>query len=100
MHTGNGTVEREIEIMKNLILDNMQDGNNLTESVNRDVKSNAVHNTHGTKENAIRTSPRSKTENGADQYNKRRKIISVKLVRTIHFSTKSAQNTDICQKGR
>ena len=100
LHTGNETVERAIQIMKNLILANMQDGNNLTESANRDVRSNAVHNTHGTKENAIRTSPRSKTENGANQHNKRRKIISVKLVRTIHFSTKSAQNTDICRKGR
>ena len=35
MHTGNGTVERAIQTMKNLILANMEDGNNLTESVNR-----------------------------------------------------------------
>ena len=35
MHTGNGTVERAIQTMKNLIIVNMEDGNNLTESVNR-----------------------------------------------------------------
>ena len=35
MHTGNGTVERAIQTMKNLILANMEDGNNLTECVNR-----------------------------------------------------------------
>ena len=33
MHTGNGTVERALQTMKNLA--NMEDGNNLTESVNR-----------------------------------------------------------------
>ena len=35
MHTGNGAVERAIQRMKKLILANMEDGNNLTESVNR-----------------------------------------------------------------
>ena len=34
MQTGNGTVEIEIQTMKNLVLANMEDGNNLTESVN------------------------------------------------------------------
>ena len=38
MHTGNGTVERAIQTMKNLVLANMEDGNNLTESVNRALK--------------------------------------------------------------
>ena len=38
MHTGNGTVERAIQTMKNLILANMEDGNNLTESVNRALR--------------------------------------------------------------
>ena len=38
MHTGNGTVERAIQIMKNLILANMQDGNNLTENVNKALR--------------------------------------------------------------
>ena len=35
MHTGNGTGDRAIQTMKNLVLANMEDGNNLTESVNR-----------------------------------------------------------------
>ena len=38
MHTGNETVERAIQTMKNLILANMEDGNNLTESVNRALR--------------------------------------------------------------
>ena len=38
MHTGNGTVERAKQTMKNLVLANMEDGNNLTESVNRSLK--------------------------------------------------------------
>ena len=38
MHTGNGTVERTIETMKNLILADMEYGNNLTESVNRALR--------------------------------------------------------------
>ena len=38
MHTGNGTVERAIQTMKNVILANMEDGNNLTESVNRALR--------------------------------------------------------------
>ena len=38
MDTGNGTVERAIQTMKNLILANMEDGNNLTESVNRALR--------------------------------------------------------------
>ena len=38
MHTGNGTVERAIQTMKYLVLANMEDGNNLTESVNRALK--------------------------------------------------------------
>ena len=35
MPTGNGTVDRAIQTMKNLVLATMEDGNNLTESVNR-----------------------------------------------------------------
>ena len=35
MHTGNGTVERAIQTRKIAIPDNMEDGNNLSESVNR-----------------------------------------------------------------
>ena len=38
MHTGNGTVERAIQTMKNFVLSNMEDGNNLTENVNRAFK--------------------------------------------------------------
>ena len=38
MHTGNGTVERAIQTRKNLVLANMEVGNNLTESVNRALK--------------------------------------------------------------
>ena len=38
MHTGNGTVERAIQTMKNLKLANMEDGNNLTERVNRALR--------------------------------------------------------------
>ena len=37
-HTGNGTVERAIQTMKNLILANMEDDNNLTEGVNRALR--------------------------------------------------------------
>ena len=37
MHTGNGTVERAIQTMK-ILLANVEDGNNLTESVNRALK--------------------------------------------------------------
>ena len=35
IHTENGTVERAIQTFKNLVIANMEDGNNLTESVNR-----------------------------------------------------------------
>ena len=35
MHTGNGTVERTIQTLKNLIIANMEDNMSLTESVNR-----------------------------------------------------------------
>ena len=35
MHTGNGTVERAIQTMKNQLLANLEDGHNLTESVHR-----------------------------------------------------------------
>ena len=38
MHTGNGTVERAIQTMKNLILASMEHGNNLTKSVNRALR--------------------------------------------------------------
>ena len=38
MHTGNGTVERAIPTRKNLVLVNMEDGDNLAESVNRALK--------------------------------------------------------------
>ena len=38
MHTGNGTVERAIQTKKNLILADIEDGNNLTESVNRALR--------------------------------------------------------------
>ena len=38
MHTGNRTVERAVQTMKNLILANMEDGNNLTESINRTLR--------------------------------------------------------------
>ena len=38
MHTGNGIVEMAIQTMKNLILANMEDGNNLTKSVNRALR--------------------------------------------------------------
>ena len=34
IHTGNGVVERVIQTLKNLVLTNMEDGKNLTESVN------------------------------------------------------------------
>ena len=35
IHTGNGTVERAIQTLKNLIIANMEDNTSLTESVNR-----------------------------------------------------------------
>ena len=38
MHTGNGTVERATQSIKNLKLANMEDMNNLTESVNRALR--------------------------------------------------------------
>ena len=38
MHTNNGTVERAIQTVKNLVLANMEDGNNLTVGVNRALK--------------------------------------------------------------
>ena len=38
MHTGNGTVERAIQTMKTLLLANMEQGKNLTESINRTLK--------------------------------------------------------------
>ena len=38
MHTGNGTVGRAIQTMKNLGIANMEDGNTLTESVNRALR--------------------------------------------------------------
>ena len=38
MHSRNGTVERAIQTMKNLIVANMEDGNNLTERVNRALR--------------------------------------------------------------
>ena len=38
IHTGNGTVERAIQILKNLIITNTEDGISLTESVNRALR--------------------------------------------------------------
>ena len=38
IHTGNGVVERAIQTLKNLVLTNMEDGKNLTESVNRALR--------------------------------------------------------------
>ena len=38
IHTGNGTVERAIQTLKNLVIANMEDGENLTESVNRALR--------------------------------------------------------------
>ena len=35
IHTGNGVVERAIQTLKNLVLTNIEDGQNLTESINR-----------------------------------------------------------------
>ena len=35
MHTGNGTVERAIQTLKNLFIANMEDNISLTECVNR-----------------------------------------------------------------
>ena len=38
IHTRNGAVERAIQTLKNLVLTNMEDGKNLTESVNRALR--------------------------------------------------------------
>ena len=38
IHTRNGTVERAIQALKNLVIANMEDGENLTESVNRALR--------------------------------------------------------------
>ena len=38
MHTGNGVVERSIQTLKNLIIANLEDGQNLTDSVNRALR--------------------------------------------------------------
>ena len=38
IHTGNGTVERAIQTLKNLIITNKEDGISLTESVNRALR--------------------------------------------------------------
>ena len=38
MHTGNGVVERSIQTLKNLIITNLEDGKNLTESINRALR--------------------------------------------------------------
>ena len=38
IHTGNGTVERAIQTLKNLVIANMEDGENLTGSVNRALR--------------------------------------------------------------
>ena len=40
MHTGNGEVKRSIQTLKNSILTNIKDGQNLTESINRALRSN------------------------------------------------------------
>ena len=38
IHTGNGVVERAIQTLKNLVLTIIEDGQNLTESVNRALR--------------------------------------------------------------
>ena len=38
MHTGNGVVERSLQTLKNLIIANLEDGKNLTESINRALR--------------------------------------------------------------
>ena len=53
MHTGNGTVERAIQTLKTLLLANMEDGNNLTESVNRAPKVMRFTIHTGLRKNAI-----------------------------------------------
>ena len=38
MHPGNGVVERSIQTLKNLIIAKLEDGKNLTESINRALR--------------------------------------------------------------
>ena len=38
MHAGNGVVERSIQTLKNLIIANLEDGKNLTESKNQALR--------------------------------------------------------------
>ena len=38
MHTGIGVVERSIQTLKNLIITNLEDGKNVTESLNRALR--------------------------------------------------------------
>ena len=49
MHTGNGVVERSIQTLKNLIITDLEDGKNLTESVTGD----AFYKTYGIKKYAV-----------------------------------------------
>ena len=62
MHTGNGTVERAVQTLKKMILANMEDGNNLTESINRALKVLRFTIHTGLKKNAIRITPRQKID--------------------------------------
>ena len=43
MHTGKSTVEKAIQTMKHLLLANMEDSKNITESVNRALKVFTLH---------------------------------------------------------
>ena len=51
MHNGNGTVEKAIQTMKNLLLANIEDGKNLSERINRALIT--IYNTYGTEKKTL-----------------------------------------------
>ena len=99
MHIGNGAVERAIQTMKNLVLANMEDGNNLTGRVNRALKVMRFTIQTGLKKTPFELHHGRKTRTELTNIKKDGKSF-VRLVRIVRFSTKSAQNTNICRTRR
>ena len=74
MHIGNGAVERAIQTMKNLVLANMEDGNNLTGRVNRALKVMRFTIQTGLKKTPFELHHGRKTRTELTNIKKRRKI--------------------------
>ena len=89
MHIGNGTVERAraIQTLKKLLLANMEDGSNLTESVNRALKVMRFTKHTGLKKKPFELHHGRKPRTELTNIMKNGKFFLSDWVRTVNFST-------------